>query len=130
MNFNPQTHKNENEFIEKGKKCFIDILNSYKRILKKISTDMHGYPSVSNLFVESEINKIMINFEEIQIILNESMQQNLVKEDFGRFKKKDDYSNILEENKKTMSTFITKIENYKDIGENLLALCERKYANL
>ena len=46
-------------------------------LIKTISQDISkgGYPSMSNLKVQSEIVKVIQNFEQLQIIMNESMQK-------------------------------------------------------
>lgn len=120
----------ENEFLKQGNDCFFNIIKSYQQMIKTISQDISkgGYPSMSNLKVQSEIVKVIQNFEQLQIIMNESMQKCSCNEELVREQKLRSYHSQLKSTKQNLATFFNDLESIKIEGEVLLAKCERKCA--
>ena len=118
----------ENNFIKKGNLCFSNIIKSYEEMLKFIAKDVSnsGYPSMSNLKVQSEIVKIIQSFEQIEIIMNESMEKSICCEESGKEQKLQSYHTQLKASKDTITSFMNDLENLKNEGEILLSKCERK----
>ncbi|BFU20046.1 hypothetical protein EHI8A_212050 [Entamoeba histolytica HM-1:IMSS-B] len=117
----------ERELLEKGKNCFFEIVKSYRKMIRTIKQDdseENKYPMVSSLKVQTEITKITQNFEKIQIILNESMTQHLLREDFGRSDRFFSHRKTLEQTQKKLNLFLTTLEYLRGQGEGLLAECE------
>ena len=116
----------ENEFIGKGNDCFVNIVKSYERILRTVSKELfeNKYPSMTSLEVQNFIFEIIQNFEQIQIIMNESMQQCLSNEELGRANKRVEYEKALDHSKSTFQSFMSDLEKFKNQGEVILAQCE------
>ncbi|ELP93241.1 hypothetical protein EIN_055960 [Entamoeba invadens IP1] len=117
----------QKELLENGRNCFIEILKSYRKIIRTVKEDEHEdnkYPHVSAFKVQTEISRITHSFEQIQIVLNETMQQFVLIQNAGRDDRIEHHQNVLKDSQRSLDLFLTQLELLTDQGESLIAECE------